>query len=343
MASAQRWAIYALGGGLGHLTRATALARAALKSANRCGDHVARRGPLQVDVLTNSPFAHLVCRFVGESAIRMHVLPAQAEKRQTVAAVQQWLQHSDATTLIVDTFPRGLGGELAELLPRLPVRKVLVQRAMNAEYAQRSAVREAIGCFDTVLVPGEPLAWMPDRAVRSPPWLVRDFDELRAPQVAAAVLGADDLPVVAFVGCGTTAEVAELRRWAHNTARQLSGQAHVCLLDAAAAVSSREESGLHVICHWPLLELLPGVDVMIAGGGYNCVHEARLTGTQLLGVVRERLYDGQQQRLQDAGVLTVTADSLLGHVQQALAAGRRPPCLPYENGVHTAVTHLLGD
>ncbi|MCR9197769.1 MAG: hypothetical protein NXI04_03900 [Planctomycetaceae bacterium] len=337
MGSAERWAIYALGGGLGHLTRAMAVARAAVQSARRHGR------PLQIDVLTNSPFAQLVCRFVAESAIRIRVLPAHADKRQTVSAVHDWLQTTDATTLIVDTFPRGLGGELADLLPRLPVRKVLVQRAMNADYAGRSTVVSAVARYDHVFVPGEPFPQMSECAVLCLPWVVRDFDELLSPAAAADVLGADDGPVVVFVGCGTTAEVSELRGWARNMADQLGEQAHVCLLDAAAEVSRQEETGLQVICHWPLLELLPGVDVMIAGGGYNCVHEARLTGTQLLGIARDRRYDGQQQRLHDTGVLTVTADSLFQHVQQALATGRRPPCAPYANGVHTAVSHLLAD
>ena len=44
--ASSRWLIYALGGGLGHLSRAIALARVAARAAGRT-----------IRVLTNSPFA----------------------------------------------------------------------------------------------------------------------------------------------------------------------------------------------------------------------------------------------------------------------------------------------
>lgn len=339
MPVAKRWAIYALGGGLGHLTRSMALGRAALQAA-------ASRGHcLQIDVLTNSPFAELVCQAVNEPGLRIRPLSAALSQEQTVAAVHAWLHQLDATTLIVDTFPRGLGGELADVISRLDQRKVLVQRDLRPDYACRASVQASVQRFDLVLVPGEQSPWMSDRAVFTAPWLVRDFHELLSAEQAATVLGAAaDQSVVAFAGCGTTGEVEEMRGWASASARLLGEQTHVCFLDATGATATNgPDADLTVVQHWPLLELLPGIDVLIAGGGYNCVHEARLTGTTLLGVSRDRLYDDQQRRLHQADVCVVTESSLPAQLRQTLAATRRRTCQPYENGVHAAVARLTDD
>src|SRR4051794_34810227 len=90
-----RWLIYALGGGLGHLTRAVALARA----AQRIGR--------SVRVLTNSPFARAF-RFedllhAPSSLVRID--PGLG--RDSVAdVIRSELAAREFDVLIVDTFPR---------------------------------------------------------------------------------------------------------------------------------------------------------------------------------------------------------------------------------------------
>ena len=367
MAEAKRWAIYALGGGLGHLTRGVALARAALKQA------AADSRSLQISLLTNSPLAGIVCQAVRETGLIIRRLePAQngaTTQAQTIAAVHRWLADWRPDTLLVDTFPRGLGGELADVINSAALRTVLVQRDLTERYARRPDVLAAVARYDLIVIPGERADWMPPRAVLTPPWLVRDRNELLAPQAAAEILQVtgSDRPVVAFVGCGTPAEIEEVRSWAVSATDRLHGRADVRFLDAGQSAttpcSPAPAERLIVVRHWPLLELLPGVDVMVSGGGYNSVHEARFTGTRFLAVARPRLYDCQDRRLQSWGITCVTPATLSAAVQHSLARqtddeladGRATGCSldrthpaktdgrHAENGVHQAVRLILAD
>ncbi|MFP2930590.1 hypothetical protein ACLESO_36410, partial [Pyxidicoccus sp. 3LG] len=163
-----RWLVYALGGGMGHLTRAGALARMA-----------ARQGHA-VSLLTNSPFAPgLPLEEVLGSGVSVRRLGAELDKPTVRGAVERWLEEARADVLVVDTFPRGLGGELAPLLPGLRTRKVLVHRDLNPAYVARFDVARAVEAFELLLVPGEdaPFAGHP-RAVRTAPWLLLEAGEL---------------------------------------------------------------------------------------------------------------------------------------------------------------------
>src|SRR5579871_6283318 len=96
------WLIYALGGGFGHLTRASALARAAVP------DTIVR-------ILTNSPYASCVQRAMPELDIAV-IDPEMSVAAGRSEAVRQ-IESAAPDCLIVDAFPRGLGGELAEYIP----------------------------------------------------------------------------------------------------------------------------------------------------------------------------------------------------------------------------------
>ncbi|MCP3143092.1 hypothetical protein [Pyxidicoccus xibeiensis] len=282
-----RWLVYALGGGMGHLTRAGALARMA-----------ARQGHA-VTVLTNSPFAPgLPLEDVLGPGVWVERLGAALDKRAVSAAVARWLQDARPDVLVVDTFPRGLGGELAPLLPGLRARKVLVHRDLNPTYVERFGLAHAVEAFDLLLVPGEdaPFASHP-RAVRTAPWLLLEAGELLPREEARMRLGvaeADARPVVAVMGCGTPAEVDEAGAIASRLQARLGDAARVRWLVPPGGSGSLGALGVRV---WPALAVLPGVDVLVGAGGYNTVQEARATGTPFVALARSRLYDRQALRL----------------------------------------------
>jgi len=93
------------------------------------------------------------------------------------------LRETDYQCLIVDTFPRGLGGELAAILPELKTSlRVLIHRDINPEYVKVKNLHQFVAdCFDLVLVPGEgvevPLANLPC-VQHTNPWLIRSAWEL---------------------------------------------------------------------------------------------------------------------------------------------------------------------
>jgi hypothetical protein len=327
--SAQRWLLYALGGGMGHLTRAMALGRAARQRGHR------------VEVVTNSPFAPGLALETELGEGRVHRLGAELDKHAVRESIERLLDHVRPEVLVVDTFPRGLGGELAPLLPGLRATKVLVHRDLHPEYVERFGLARFVDTFDRLLVPGEPapLAHHP-RAVSTPPWLVRDAGELLDVPTARRRLEvpeAEAVPVVAVLACGRPEEVAECTGLAAMLQRELGTHAAVRLLAPDAPPRL-----------WPALAVMRGIEVLVGAGGYNTVQEARATGTPLVAFARPRLYDRQALRLRTSEQVATPSEALervreLLAVKAGTCCDRAAPC--YVNGAHEAVrlieeTHL---
>lgn len=327
----ERWLLYALGGGMGHLTRAVALGRA----ARRCGHHV--------EVVTNSAFAPGLALEAELGEGHVHRLAPELDKHAVRAAFERLLTQVGPDVLVVDTFPRGLGGELASLLPELEVRKVLVHRDLHPEYVERFGLARFVDTYDRLLVPGEPapLAHHP-RAVSTPPWLVREAGELldasSARQALQVPADREEVPVVAVLACGQPDEVEEYVGLAELLQRELGTRAVVRLL-APCALSSVPAS-VTWLRLWPALALMRGIDVLVGAGGYNTVQEARATGTPLVAFARPRLYDQQALRLH-ASERVSTFDEALARVSALLPSRdetRREQAPPaYVNGAQEAV------
>lgn len=363
---ALRWLVYALGGGMGHLTRAGALARLA-----------ARRGHA-VTLLTNSPFAPDLPleEVLGAGVTVWHPSTARGmpAMRETVA---RRLEAERPDVLVVDTFPRGLGGELAPLLPGLRARKVLIHRDLNPAYVERFDVARAVDAFELVLVPGEDAPFAGHaRAARTAPWLLLEEGELKPRAEARARLGVtvgEARPVVAVVGCGTPEEVREAGAIASRLQARLGDAALVRWLVPAVMTGARDcrsapevagsaslpperRGALAVpdlgpargrgpppevlrVAVWPALAVLPGVDVLVGAGGYNTVHEARATGTPLVALARPRLYDRQALRLRPEE----RADSVRELEERAVLLARARPARgpgPYLSGTRDALARI---
>lgn len=315
MSSARpHWLLYALGGGLGHLTRALALARAASRRPTE-------RGGADCTIVANTPWASALGPFVSEEAVRWIILSASADRAAIAAAIERLLTQS-WNLLIVDTFPRGLGGELAPLLGRVRCPRVLVHRDLDPRYVEARRIRQFVAAhYDLVLSPGEsgPLADLP-RCHRTPPWLVRDAHELASRDDARAALGiTTGEPIVLVSAGGRPEELDDMRALARGLAAE----------GRAVVFSSLADGG-----HFPLIERMAGVDVLVGGGGYHTVAEARATGTPLVGIAFPRRYDRQARRL--AGFRTARD---VVSARQAVAELLETPrvALPsYQNGVHDA-------
>ncbi|MFN0055471.1 MAG: hypothetical protein ACKV0T_25270 [Planctomycetales bacterium] len=299
--------IYALGGGMGHLTRGLALAR-----------HAARDGR-HVWVLSNSRFAPLLAgtgpiprgfqRLIHlEPQIEMVPIPWQEDKQGVAAAIQRFFHAIPAPeVLVVDTFPRGLAGELKDLLRTTAALKVLVHRDLNPEYLRWESHDSCIPSYDLILVPGEaaPLEGLP-QARRTTPWLICDLPEFLSVSAARAVLGAAlqasgqgptrrDQPLIVVIGTGKPAETFTAAEAALDLSRRVEGRALVRLATFDDAARARCPD---LACSvWPLLAVHQGIDLLIGAGGYNTVYEARGTGTPLIAVAQPRLYDRQARRL----------------------------------------------
>ncbi|MCP4175390.1 MAG: hypothetical protein GY758_31970, partial [Fuerstiella sp.] len=333
----RRWMLYALGGGLGHLTRVLAFARAIVRprADSTVSDHVC--------LLTNSPFAHLVpiAQELGADAHELIKIPAGLSRDETEKRVHAALKSRDYDLLVVDTFPRGLGGELETALPQLSCPKILIHRDLSPKYCAAVDLVPSIREYDRLVMPGESAPFCDSsHAVLTAPWLMRDSQELLVPAAARKLLQVDSstLPVVVVIGCGQPNEIGRMRKAAVRLAEEFIFRAAIrfaTLTDTAHRALSVEKSvTLHL---WPLLQAIRGVDVVIGSGGYNTVNECVATRTPLIGIAQQRLYDRQELRLRSCNSLVKPgrlAEKLNEFLITARPHNRVAPV--YENGVHEA-------
>ncbi len=272
----KRWLIYALGGGLGHLTRTVALAR------------VARRSGHCVRVLTNSPFAAELPlhKDLGDEGALIRIDPTR-NRHEVASIVGGILEAREFDVLIVDTFPRGLGGELVPFLHHLACPKILVHRDLDPAYVSWANLRAIAMRFDLLILPGEdaPLGDLP-HAIRTHPWLLRERAELLDRPAARRRLdvGEDEnRHVIVVAGCGRLDEIEAARSLSSRLDCHLAGAALVRFVSVANANESAKNPGAVI---WPLLEVMEGIDVLVGSGGYNTVYEARATATPLVALAQ---------------------------------------------------------
>ena len=239
---------YAPGSGLGHLTRAI--------SVLRRWNTATRRTSL---LLTYSPFAHLAGR--EGVAVRQIAGPDADAVKRTVSEAQPKL-------LLVDTFARGVAGELTDLLPTLKIPVVLVQRYLNPAYLRQFNVAALVVQYYRLVVriaDALPPQTLSQRTLDIPPVVLRHAREL-PPAPRHGWLFVD---------------------WGHGSEPYLQVARHV------AAQRGKELRVARAPDDWPAMLLMPAAELLIASGGYNVFHEAALTGTPAIFVPMRRMYDDQ--------------------------------------------------
>jgi hypothetical protein len=276
------------------------------------------------------------------------MLSSRLNRDETAARVVDIIKSTSVDVLVVDTFPRGLAGELADLLPGIGCRKVLVHRDLNPRYATSVGVADAARQFDRILVPGEsaPFETYP-QAIRTAPWFIRDAHELLTRAEARRLLAAqsNSLPIVAVIGCGRAGELEQMRCLGIELTRALCSVANVRFVTPCVhceTSGSDPRTRLTTVNVWPFLKVVRAVSVVVGGGGYNTVHEARATRTPLVALARPRLYDRQQCRLL-ASERVADLREVRERVAAAMASkpnGIEAPPATFDNGVHEAITAI---
>ncbi|HIK09628.1 MAG TPA: UDP-N-acetylglucosamine--LPS N-acetylglucosamine transferase [Oscillatoriaceae cyanobacterium M33_DOE_052] len=303
------WLIYALGGGWGHLVRALALGRIA-----------AARRP--VIIVCNSPYAaDLLLYAAGDEeslpiveGCYIHAIPASATSAQTYRQAVEILTAESYECLIVDTFPRGLGGELFQFLSGIQISpsqlpaKILVNRDINPDYVESQGLQEFVAAnFDLVLGPDfTSFQSVGGMEVSSPstspgvqhtkPWLIRSPSELGGRVAAMSRLKLDpnqNSKVVLVCAAGNAEELS------------LYGQVTIgldaALPDVVVRCLAPEKPPTvppHLWqFHWPAMECFPAADVVVGAGGYNTVYECLAVGVPLVAFALPRKYDRQKMRL----------------------------------------------
>ncbi|MFK7820725.1 MAG: hypothetical protein AB8G99_18550 [Planctomycetaceae bacterium] len=298
---------YAFGGGLGHLTRSLALIR-----------QLAVRVPGTYRLLANSPFAACVESEVARvESLEFVVCSPSANARGAMVFVRRQLEEFRPTCLIVDVFPRGLGGEFANPLGELSATKrVLVSRHLPAEYVESFRLINFVKAnYDMVIECGERSPFSSHtNCVQTAPFLIRSANEIEP---------TDDSTGVVIVGSGTHEECDELRLLA-NRVLSLEPTLPVRFLDP-------NRTG------FPVINLIASAQCVVGAAGYNLAHETTALGVPAMLVPRRRKYDDQQPR---STSLSLTAEDVIRFIRNQPIA-----CLPrvhlYQNGAEEAAT-LIG-
>ena len=322
---------YALGGGLGHLVRGLGLARAAIARGH------------DVTLLANTDYAQLlpIANELGPRGTFCEI-PAAFDRRQVTDFVQRKLREQRFDVLVVDTFPRGLAGELPDLLPKLSAKKVLVHRDLNPRYVEQADLTRFVEQYDLLLSPGE-LGPLVDqvRTQQTAPWLIRNFSELLNQSAAWTRLQVEHLewPVIAVIAAGFAAEIQAMDELAQRLTCSLEGRASVRLISLTPLADT---PNCRTLSLWPSLEAIRGIDLLIGAGGYNTVWEARTTHTPLIAIGRERLYDRQSVRLSSQERVADEAAAFSRAIAwvDRNASRHRESVAEYENGVHAAIDSI---
>jgi hypothetical protein len=236
---------YALGGGLGHITRA----RRVLATLGRTD---------RAMLLTASPFARDPRVTGGVPVLRV---PPRLGRDRTAFA--RWLRGAFALLrpeeLIVDSFPGGITGELCGM--SLPPARHVARHLRWRAYAQR--LHGPLPRYEVTHVL-EPLSESHDRALGT---CSRQIELLELPALSGAAPLLAEQPHWLVAHSGPDAEILELVEYA----------AERCGGAPIVVVSPRPPSRLPKRCRWldvyPVAPHLRGAERIVTAAGFNLMDE----------------------------------------------------------------------
>ncbi len=260
------------GVGLGHLTRALAIAR--------------RLGPgLEPVVVTLSQGAHLA----ESMGILTEYLPFRTHLGVETGAWNRALAHElgemlrfYAPAALVFDGNMPYQGLLNALAHRPETLSVWIRRAMWRPTADTTALGRQDG-FDAVIEPGDiagaldqgPTVALKDRVHQVAPLRLLDADELLSREAARQELGLDDAAVCVLVqlGSGNNFAYDEVRR---TTAAFLAAQPGVEVLILGSPIGDQPlelPAGVRLIELFPASRYYRAFDIVVSAVGYNAYHE----------------------------------------------------------------------
>lgn len=254
-----------MGGGFGHLTRTLHLLQEVRAREPECS-------------------TLLLCPRRAESVAQEHTPYASTDDigRENLSRwVRSQVQAYQPDLMVIDTFPRGVLGELV-LPTSLP--KVLVTRWVKPGYYSDPGVARSLQQFQSI-------CWTEPKP--SPNLPGQTFSPVMGPErpatreVARATLKADDRPLVLGVGSGPLAEQKSLSHLLKQLCQSNNWNFRWF---------SREMN-----CPAPrLAQLLPGADLVVTAAGYNTYYELLRVGVPAILLPQARRVDDQFKRASGA-------------------------------------------
>jgi hypothetical protein len=296
----------------------------------------------KVRIITNSPYA----QHIEDEGCLVHWIPDNVGFSATCKKVREILLNTHYDRLIIDTFPRGLGGELADILPDLHhIPRILIHRDINPRYVNAKELRSfVIKNFDGVIVPGEgkDLPFCDLLGVKhTAPWLIRNSWELPDKIITRSRILKVDKSVKTILICAA-GQASELSIFGQLTRRlyEYFTEYAVRILAPTCPVDCPEALW---VSHHPGIECLAAADIVVGSAGYNTVYECASVGVPLVALAFQRLYDRQEKRA-DRGYWVQNIEDAIATVKillDKIETGNKLSVPNYANGAVEAVHHIM--
>ncbi len=314
---------YALGSGAGHIIRVAAIARKLRQ------DYSGR-----LLIITNSKYCELLHT---ESIPFIHIPTESLPYQETRKRIVEALHFSKPSALVTDVFPCGMGGELIAVLERARFKKILIRRILKKEYLERLSREGArLPVYDCIIDSEPDLPPLPS-SIDCSPILVRDFEELPSKTEARKLLNCrEDDKIILVIFTGKQAIVHSVM----SLLEKLAGSVSPRNQQLRWVVTGNIEKGTFVR-YYPLISLLPGVQMVIGAAGYNVFHETRALSVPTLYVPIPQKYDDQLLRARKEAVSSPEElEKRLYEMIRSMETDARPT-EPYFNGASKAAFQIL--
>jgi predicted glycosyltransferase len=294
-----------------------------------------------VKIITNSPYA----QHISNEGCIIHCIPDDSDFSATCQQVREIILNTECDRLIIDTFPRGLGGELADILPQMhSTPRILIHRDINPDYVTAKNLRSFVAeNYDQVIVPGEgedlPLADLAN-VQHTAPWLIRNAWELADRMTVRSHILKIDPSIKTILVCAA-GNASELSLFAQLT-QHLQQNFPDCAVRILAANCPANCPEALWISHHPGMECLASADVVVGGAGYNTVYECAALGIPLVACAFKRLYDRQDKRAKKVyRVRTIAeAEATVRTLIEKVELANNLSIPSYLNGAVQAVNHI---
>jgi len=320
---------YCLGAGMGHLTRAVAIARKLKRLI---------RG--EIAIITNSPFHYLL---EVEDIVTIYLKNLTEINDSTGNFIREIIARVCPELIVVDSYPAGICDELLPVLKSNMLKKVLLRRALDETVitAEKMASHAAelydlvIDCEDLPLLPEHPLE------LPCAPILIRDSEELMDRSKARDILMARNSErVVLGISTGRKEQSLDFFTMLDKVFLQIRNDAFGLRYACPHNFQDINEQW-HNIRYFPIFELFNGIDILVGYYSYNLYHESLAVGVPTIFIS-----PGDAELDVKLGENQVVAQKSFDDLEKKLREMMEKPCaeseeLPvFENGAQKAAAYI---
>lgn len=299
----------------GHVTRAIAIARGLARVATRRGlalGSVLATTSAADALLAPEPLA--IVKLPAPAAARRAGLSDAERRRLARATLEGVVEGFGPDLIVVDTFPSGPHGELAELAGR--ARRALIRRDVPA--LRDEALLAGLGAYDLAVLAGDPArqaAVLPIATLHVPPiTLAEARDGLDRAAARAQLRLPDGRAILVAAGGGGDPDAATRARAIAEAILRVAPEVTpvLALGPLAPDATPRPRAKIRTMRIAPLSPVLAAFDGAFTPAGYNTVHELAKARVPAALFAQPRPFDdqaGRAMRFAAAGFACRLADA----------------------------------